>query len=105
MDEVDRAIANIRAKPVDYRANAIAYLRDRESTLLDTIEHYDDEAEEAAPKLADVQLRLSSLKRLWPAYFSAEELSADVEDEPGDPIQSLAYDPGRYPHCIELPAA
>lgn len=48
-------------------------------------------------------------ERFTDVHARYDELMAKIEamkdePEPFEDIQSLAYDPDRYPHCIELPA-
>lgn len=36
--------------------------------------------------------------------YTSKSHPREMDDSPEDPIQSLAYDPERYPHCIEIEA-
>lgn len=45
---------------------------------------------------------LGRLKIVAKVVGRRPDLAEHIDDD--DPIQSLAYDPDRYPHCIELPA-
>lgn len=50
--------------------------------------------------------RMELINRRYPGYQPVESVPPEVyvDEEPEDPIQSLAYDPSRYPHCIEIDA-